>query len=265
MVRARTWLIVAVAAAVVLVVATTAAAVITLDRGHDNAPAGQATGSRNRAPSADRGMPWAWMQGGRPHDEADYLSRMVAHHQEAVDAAEQLQRSDRPQMRAFGAESVRTQSAQIDQMNAWLQRWYPDQPADTGYRPMMRNLSDLSGAALDRAFLRDMTIHHMATVMMSQQLLARGLATHAEVAQLARTIRDRQHAEILRMQRWLHAWYGEGWHGGDGWMGGHGHRWMIGGYRWMHGYRWDGPYQHQDRGHGWWNSDHGGMGPSMMR
>ena len=174
--RTRTWLIVAVAAAVVLVVATTAAAVMTLDGGHDNAPAGQATGSRSGSSSA--GTPWAWMQGGRLHDEAGYLSRMVAHHQEAVDAAEQLQRSDRPQMRAFGADIVRTQSAQIDQMDAWLQRWYPDQPADTGYRPMMRNLSDLSGAALDRAFLRDMTIHHMAAVMMSQQLLARGLATH---------------------------------------------------------------------------------------
>jgi len=100
---------------------------------------------------------------------------------------------------------------------------------------------------------------------MSQQLLARGLAHHAEVAQLARTIREQQHAEILRMQRWLHAWYSEGWHGGYGWMRGHGHRWMMSGHRWMHGYRWDGPYQHQDRGHGWWNSDHGGMGPSMMR
>ena len=73
------------------------------------------------------------------------------------------------------------------------------------------------------------------------------------------------------MQRWLHAWDGESWHGGYGWMRGQGHRWMLGGrsmmggYRWMHGYRWDGLYQHQDRGHGWWNSDHGGMGPSMMR
>ena len=174
--RTRTWLIVAVAAAVVLVVATTAAAVMTLDGGHHNAPAGQATGSRSGSSSA--GTPWAWMQGGRLHDEADYLSRMVAHHRKPWTPPSSSTRSDRPQMRAFGADIVRTQSAQIEQMNAWLERWYPEQPADTGYRPMMRNLSDLSGAALDRAFLRDMTIHHMAAVMMSQQLLAHGLATH---------------------------------------------------------------------------------------
>jgi uncharacterized protein (DUF305 family) len=41
------------------------------------------------------------MRAGRLSDEADYLARMVAHHREAVAAAEQLQRSARPQMRAF--------------------------------------------------------------------------------------------------------------------------------------------------------------------
>lgn len=228
----RTWLIVAAAVAVVLVAATTAAAVIALDH-HDNSSAGQVS-SQDGGDGPGRGTPWAWMHGGRLHDEAEYLSRMVAHHQEAVAAAEQLQRSDRPQMRAFGADIVATQSAQIDQMTAWLDEWYPDQRADTGYRPMMRDLSNLSGDALDRAFLRDMTVHHMAAVMMSQQLLARGLATHPEVARLARTIRDQQHAEIFRMQRWLHAWFGESWHGGyGGMMGGmmgRGHGWMRGGW-----------------------------------
>ena len=212
----RTWLIVAAAVAVVLVVATTAAAVITFDH-RDDMHASQVS-SRAGDDGPGRGMPWAWMHDGRLHDEADYLSRMVAHHQEAVAAAEQLRRSDRPQMRAFGAHIVASQSAQIDQMSAWLDQWYPDQPADSGYRPMMRDLSDLSGDALDRAFLRDMTVHHMAAVMMSQQLLARGLATHPEVARLARTIRNQQHAEIIRMQRWLHPWFGESRHGGYGWM-----------------------------------------------
>ncbi|GAB3785778.1 DUF305 domain-containing protein [Nocardioides ungokensis] len=269
--HARTWLILAAAAAVVLIAATTAAAVITLGRGDDNTPAGRATARQSAASNSGRGVPWAWMHGGQVLNEADYLSRMVAHHQEAVTAARQLRRSDRPQLRAFGTDIVRTQTAQIHQMVAWLHRWYPDQPTDTGYQPMMRDLSGLSGGALDRAFLRDMTIHHMAAVMMSQQLLVRGLATHSEVAHLARNIRDQQHAEIYRMQRWLHGWYGETWHGGYGWMTGRGYRWMMGrrsmmgGYRWMHDHRWDTPYRHQDRSHGWWNGDRGGMGPQMMR
>ena len=40
----------------------------------------------------------AWS--GRQADEYGYLTQMVAHHQEAIAAAEQLSRSDRPRMRA---------------------------------------------------------------------------------------------------------------------------------------------------------------------
>ena len=114
------------------------------------------------------------MGGAVAHDEFSYLTHMVAHHEEAVDAARQLARSERPQMRAFGRNIVATQSAQIDQMEAWLATWYPDRSTDVDYQPMMRDLTGLSGDRLDRVFLQDMVGHHMAAVMMSQQLLAHG-------------------------------------------------------------------------------------------
>ena len=60
--------------------------------------------------------------------------------------------------------------------------------------------------------------HHMAAVMMSQQLLTRGLADHDHVNELARTIRDEQRAEILRMQRWLADWFDTGSSTGPGMM-----------------------------------------------
>jgi uncharacterized protein (DUF305 family) len=138
--------------------------------------------------------------------EPEYLADMVDHHREAVAAAGELARSDRPEMRAFGESIVQTQSAQIEQMTAWLADWYPEQPTTVDYRPMMRDLSGLSGDRLDRAFLQDMIGHHMAAVMMSQHLLWRG-TDHEEVAQLARSIRDDQHAEIIQMQRWLAQWF----------------------------------------------------------
>lgn len=139
--------------------------------------------------------------------EEQYLTEMVAHHEDAITAARELARSDRPQMRALGQSIVESQSAQVAQMQAWLDEWYPDaQPAD--YEPMMRDLSGLSGDALDRAFLEDMVPHHMAAVMMSQQLLVRGLAEHPQVAALARDIRDAQRVEIVQMVRWSHEWFG---------------------------------------------------------
>lgn len=154
-----------------------------------------------------------WMPGAPVDSEFEYLTEMVAHHEEAVAAAQQLARSDRPQLRRFGAEIVATQSAQIDQMREWLARWYPGRSTDVDYRPMMRDLSGLSGERLDRTFLEDMIRHHMAAVMMSQQLLVRGLAEHRVVNELARSIRDDQHAEIFQMQRWLADWFGVRWGG----------------------------------------------------
>ena len=140
--------------------------------------------------------------------EYAYLAEMVAHHEEAVTAAQQLERSRRADLRDFGEDIVAAQTAQIDQMQQWLADWYPDRSGRVVYQPMMRDLTDLSGDRLDRTFLLDMTRHHMAAVMMSQQLLMHGVAEHDEVEALAETIRDEQHAEIFQMRQWLQEWFG---------------------------------------------------------
>jgi uncharacterized protein (DUF305 family) len=143
--------------------------------------------------------------------EQEYLAEMVAHHQEAIAAARELRRSDRPTMRRFGESIVEAQSAQVTRMEAWLDEWYADESADADYEPMMRDLTGLSGDRLDRTFLEDMVGHHMAAVMMSQHLLASGLVEHDEVADLAADIRDDQRAEIFRMRTWLRDWFGVRW------------------------------------------------------
>jgi len=158
-----------------------------------------------------------WMHGARVSSERKWLTVMVAHHEEAVSVARELARSDRPELRDFGEQVVAAQSAQIEQMNGWLEEWYGGPAAGVDYRPMMRDLSGLTGDRLDRVFLQDMVRHHMAAVMMSQQLLVSGLAEHPQVADLARQIRDQQHREIFQMQEWLADWFGGGgWHMGPG-------------------------------------------------
>jgi uncharacterized protein (DUF305 family) len=140
-------------------------------------------------------------------NEHDFLVHMIPHHQEAVDTAVYLRdNTDRPEMRIFAEDIIKTQSAEIAQMTDWLEIWYPDQLHNVDYQPMMRNLENLQGAALDRAFLEDMIPHHMTAVMMSQQLLSQGLADHEEAAVLARSIRDSQRNEIHMMMQWLSQW-----------------------------------------------------------
>ena len=153
---------------------------------------------------AGGGMAGAWSTA----DEADFLREMVAHHREAIEMAGELSRSDRAAMRDLGASIVASQSAQVEQMEAWLDEWYADEPTDTAYEPMMRDLSGLSGDRLDRTFLEDMVGHHMAAVMMSQRLLVHGAAEHDEVAELARTIRTEQVREIRWMNERLSTWFG---------------------------------------------------------
>ena len=133
---------------------------------------------------------------------------MIAHHEEAIDAAGELSRSDRAEMRELGRSIVEGQTAEVEQMRAWLDEWYPDESTTADYEPMMRDLEDLSGDELDQVFLEDMIGHHMAAVMMSQQLVVRGLAEHEDVEELARSISTSQHAEILTMRGWLWEWFG---------------------------------------------------------
>lgn len=141
--------------------------------------------------------------------EFEYMTRMIPHHQEAVDSARVLRDgTDRPEMRRFAEDIIATQSREIEQMESWLDAWYPDRDRSVEYEPMMRDYQDLSGDELDLAFLQDMIPHHMAAVMMSQQLLFQVSVEHPELEGLADSIRNTQMQEIRRMSLWLEEWYG---------------------------------------------------------
>jgi uncharacterized protein (DUF305 family) len=154
-------------------------------------------------------------------DEFGYLTMMIPHHEEAIESARALQaRTDREEMRAFAQSIIDTQTREVRQMRDWLATWYPGRDITVDYTPMMRDLTGLRGDALDQAFLQDMIPHHMAAVMMSQQLLVRNLAAHPELEPFAANIRDTQRAEIMQMHSWLATWFGEfGMHRHGGPMG----------------------------------------------
>ncbi len=164
----------------------------------------------NGGPLGQRGF-MGHMSHASVENEHAFLVEMIAHHEEAIDAAGELARSERPEMRAFGTRIIESQSAQVEQMQAWLDTWYADRSHEVDYDPMMRDLGGLSGDELDEAFLSDMIGHHMGAVMMSQQLIVRDLADHPAVERLAADIRDEQTREIAMMRRWLGDWFDAGW------------------------------------------------------
>jgi uncharacterized protein (DUF305 family) len=66
---------------------------------------------------------------------------------------------------------------------------------------MMRDLSTLSGAALDKVFLEDMVMHHMGAVMMAQSV--QPYIEHKEMTDLTKAIVETQTEEIQLMRKML--------------------------------------------------------------
>ncbi|MDA3951031.1 MAG: DUF305 domain-containing protein [Spirochaeta sp.] len=140
--------------------------------------------------------------------EFDYMVRMLPHHREAVESARVLgDRTNRAEMRTFAAEIIDTQTREIEQMETWITAWYPERDRDFEYQPIMRDYSGLSGNQLDLAFLQDMIPHHMAAVIMSEQLLSQFNVEHGEIEELAASIRTTQTQEIRQMGLWMDTWF----------------------------------------------------------
>jgi uncharacterized protein (DUF305 family) len=145
----------------------------------------------------------------RVNSEFEYLTKMIPHHQEAIDTAKMvLAKSNRAEMKHFAQDIIQVQTTEIKQMKQWLRQWYPGQRTNVTYTPMMRELKNLQRNALDRAFLEDMTMHHMGAVMMSQMLLNHNLVKHEPVRPFAQQIATSQRQEIGQMQTWLRNWFG---------------------------------------------------------
>lgn len=154
------------------------------------------------------GMMGSGMMSDPIESEHDFLVHMIAHHEEAVSSAVILkENTEREEMKKFAEDIIKTQSAEIEQMKTWLETWYLNEDHTVNYQPMMRDLTNLQGDALDQAFLQDMIFHHMDAVMMSQQLIIGGFVEHSEVIPFATTIRNTQRDEIYMMRNWLAEWF----------------------------------------------------------
>ncbi len=151
------------------------------------------------------------MMGGMDHSmmmvksERGFLEGMIPHHQEAVDTAKEVlaRGGSTPEIKKLAEDIIVAQEKEITMMKEWYQSWYGEayvaDPAD--YKPMMRDLSTLSGAALDKVFLEDMVMHHMGAIMMAQSV--QPYIENQEITDLTKAIMETQTAEIELMRQML--------------------------------------------------------------
>jgi uncharacterized protein (DUF305 family) len=150
------------------------------------------------------------MMSGSMHDmmmvksERAFLEGMIPHHQEAIDTAKEVlaRGATTPALKTLAQNIITAQEAEIASMKTWYQDWYnePYQDKNT-YMPMMRDLTTLSGAALDTVFLEDMIMHHMGAIMMAQSVEPH--LEHQEMETLTTNIVTTQSAEIEQMKEIL--------------------------------------------------------------
>jgi uncharacterized protein (DUF305 family) len=133
--------------------------------------------------------------------ERAFLENMIPHHQEAVDAAKTVLSSGQAntEVNALARAIISAQEKEIADMKSWYKAWYGVEYADKDtYSPMMRDLTELSGVELDRAFLEDMIAHHTEALQRAQAVAP--AATHQETITLAQTIAVTQSDEIITMR-----------------------------------------------------------------
>ncbi len=144
-----------------------------------------------------------------------FLDGMTMHHQMAVDMAQAaVTKAASADVRAMAQQMVTDQKAEIAQMGAWRQQWFPgeaapdttvsaDDMAAMGMSMDMPGLTRATGPAYDRMFLQSMTPHHAGAITMAAE--AQMHSRRPEVRALAETIIAAQAREIGEMQRMIEA------------------------------------------------------------
>lgn len=140
-----------------------------------------------------------------PYD-AQFIDDMIVHHQGAVDMAKDaLNQAQRPELRAMAMSIIDAQNAEIQQMRAWRDAWFPGL-ADTGGTGMSMGMMSVAPGdePYDIRFIDAMIPHHQGAIAMAEALKTK--TQRAELLKLADQIISAQTAEIAVMKEWRSAW-----------------------------------------------------------
>jgi uncharacterized protein (DUF305 family) len=163
-----------------------------------------------------------------------FIDLMIVHHQGAISMATiALERAEHQEIKDLAQQIISSQSAEIAQMQAWRDAWYPgaarlsetqamaifDQAAASspgmagvpGSSEMMMGMHDMGALCnaapgeFDLAFIDAMIPHHSGAILMAQAALQ--YSTHQDIKDLATQIISAQQAEIDGMTAWRTLWY----------------------------------------------------------
>jgi uncharacterized protein (DUF305 family) len=150
--------------------------------------------------------------------DLQFLDSMIHHHNGAVIMAKMvLDKTERPELKAFAQKIIDDQTKEIDEMRRLREQLYSGKPSSVnmempgmvgGMKIMnsehMDDMNEMEPSHFDNHFLNMMISHHEGAVTMSKE--GEQKAEHPEIKQLAARILKAQTPEIEQMKKWKTAW-----------------------------------------------------------
>jgi uncharacterized protein (DUF305 family) len=155
---------------------------------------------------------------GDAFDEA-YIADMLAHHEGAVNMAEQAAAvTAHDEIRTLAINIMQTQTTEMMEMRTWQKDWGYKVTTSGGHNShsgggmdmsgdmveMQNTLQGLTGETYDKEFLKQMILHHEQAVEMSRSAATN--AKHQEIKDLASAVITAQTTEIEQMRQWQKEW-----------------------------------------------------------
>lgn len=133
--------------------------------------------------------------------EARALIEMIAHHQDAIDAAGRfIAHAETAEAAMFAERIVRVQTSEVRQMRRYLERWYPGVDESASWQRMFCTIESVSD---DEMFFVTMIGHHRDAVAMYRQWVADGVIMHDQFGRFVRRVGRAQAGEIVTMEQML--------------------------------------------------------------
>jgi uncharacterized protein (DUF305 family) len=142
--------------------------------------------------------------------EIEFLTMMIDHHFGGVKLAELCEsKATHAELKAMCTQVKTAQTAEISKMQGWLQSWYGIQHTpelDRKTQRQIEELSQLSGAEFEKAFMTILIEHHAEALHHGRECLLE--AYHPELINMCATMVGAQGDEIAQLRIWLQQWYG---------------------------------------------------------
>lgn len=134
-------------------------------------------------------------------EQAEAVQAMIDHHQDAIDGTRLFLNlgADDPIVARFAERLIRVQTAEVEQMEAWLAAHPDADPGDDEH--WLAICSTGAATRSDVGFLNNMIVHHLGAVGMYETFIARDVIVDDDIGRLMRRISLAQIGEIEWMKQ----------------------------------------------------------------